>query len=83
MKPTKPPLDERIRSLQEECERFALNYAEERSRGTGLPLQVVLRSITGGRDPFNSALYIMAIQKRDRQLEEEKKKRESAQPSAA
>ena len=79
MKPAKPPLDQRIKELQLECDAFALAYAQEKADGTGLPVQVVLRSITGGRDPFNSALYIMALQKRDRELE--KKQRES-QPAA-
>ena len=81
VKDIKPSLEARIRSLQDECDKFALDYAELKAKGTGLPVQVILRSITGGRDPFNSALHIMAVQKRDRELE--KKQRESEQPSAA
>jgi hypothetical protein len=75
VKDIKPSLEARIRSLQDECDKFALDYAELKAKGTGLPVQVILRSITGGRDPFNSALHIMAVQKRDRELE--KKQRES------
>jgi hypothetical protein len=82
MKPQKQDLETSIIALCDECEKFALDYAELKAKGTGVPTKVILGTITGGRDPFNSALHIMAIQKRDGELEKKQRESERSQPAA-
>jgi hypothetical protein len=79
----KKTLEERIIALRDECDEFALAYAELKAKGTGgVPVRVILQTITGGRDVFSAALHIMAVQKRDLELEKKQRESERSKPAA-
>jgi hypothetical protein len=63
-------LQERITVFKKELEAFINNRAEALTRGTGLPLQVVLQTLGGGSHCICSvALRVVADLEKERELE--------------
>ena len=63
----RPPLADRIAAFRQELEAFVNSRAAELTKGTGLPLQVVLQTMTGGSHCVCSAALRVV-----RDIEEEK-----------
>jgi hypothetical protein len=61
------PLYERIAAFRQELEAFVNSRAAELTKGTGLPMQVVLQTMTGGSHCVCSAALRVV-----RDIEEEK-----------
>jgi hypothetical protein len=59
-------LQRRIQHLRDEIEWFVGAYAEEKAKGTGLPVGIVMQTITGGSPcRCNVALKVIATKEQD------------------
>lgn len=66
----KGDLGQRIADLKAECEAFVLAYAEKEKLGGGLPIEVHLQILNRGNQ-VETALHVLALQKRDALILEE------------
>ena len=63
------PLEDRIKALRQECERFVHERAVEVSQGSGVPAVVQERilQVNANGNPFLAALQIIETRKKDKE----------------